>query len=280
MESIDTFVESLQLRPGRLTWDFARSPVEVEPLLPDGLTSRLRLITPLTGKLLFRSACGGHETRLCVGGGALLRETGAHYGPLGEGESELRKQAQVFDLELRLSTEPAAPLLAALPSVMMLSDDVVASGWQKWAYEILDEAQLARVGSGTALVAFTQLLVMALLRQYLIPRSEFSTLLASIGDAQIRRSVGLLHKRFEHRWTLQQLAQEVGLSRSALVKRFRSLTGCSPMGYLLQVRMDRAEELLDRGGLSTAQIAVRVGYSSAASLQRALRKSRRSGQSQ
>ena len=60
-----------------------------------------------------------------------------------------------------------------------------------------------------------------------------------------------------------ELAKKAALSRSAFFERFSRAVGLPPMEYLLAWRMAIAKDLLSRGGVALAEVAERVGYSSA-----------------
>jgi AraC-like DNA-binding protein len=60
-----------------------------------------------------------------------------------------------------------------------------------------------------------------------------------------------------------QLAKEAALSRSAFFERFSRAVGVAPMEYLLAWRMALAKDLLRRKEAGVAEVAERVGYSSA-----------------
>ncbi|MDD3445644.1 MAG: helix-turn-helix transcriptional regulator, partial [Zavarzinia sp.] len=64
-------------------------------------------------------------------------------------------------------------------------------------------------------------------------------------------------------WTMAELAKAAALSRSAFFDRFTRTIGMPPMEYLLAWRMALAKDLLRREGLDIAEVAERVGYSSA-----------------
>lgn len=72
--------------------------------------------------------------------------------------------------------------------------------------------------------------------------------------------------------TLETLARNVGLSRSALSERFTHLLGEPPMQYLARWRMQVAAGLLTTGSASVAQVASEVGYASEAAFSRAFKK--------
>jgi AraC-like DNA-binding protein len=88
-------------------------------------------------------------------------------------------------------------------------------------------------------------------------------LLRGLADDQLALALRRMHERPTHAWTVIALAREAALSRSAFFDRFRREVGVTPMEYLLGWRMALAKDLLRREKLSVAQVAARVGYSSA-----------------
>jgi AraC family transcriptional regulator len=61
---------------------------------------------------------------------------------------------------------------------------------------------------------------------------------------------------------LQSLAAETGYSRGHFQRMFRVATGHTPHRYLLQLRLSRAQELLELGRMSLIDIAAACGFSS------------------
>ena len=61
-------------------------------------------------------------------------------------------------------------------------------------------------------------------------------------------------------WTLTDLAEEVHLSHSQLVRAFDAAVDLSPMAYLRQMRVQRMARLLSSTDLSIAEIAREVGW--------------------
>jgi AraC-like DNA-binding protein len=71
---------------------------------------------------------------------------------------------------------------------------------------------------------------------------------------------------------VEDLAREVGVSRSALAQRFTELTGEAPMRYLTGWRIQLAKHLMLQTGLPIAEVADRVGYESEAAFNRAFKR--------
>lgn len=68
---------------------------------------------------------------------------------------------------------------------------------------------------------------------------------------------------------IEDLAGDLGIDRSTLFRRFRASYGCSPREWLMQVRLDRARDLLLRGESTVAEVAGRSGFSDARGFTRA-----------
>lgn len=81
-------------------------------------------------------------------------------------------------------------------------------------------------------------------------------------DARIGPVLGLMHGEPGRAWTLESLANEAGLSRSAFAERFAQLVGEPPMSHLRTCRMRRAGELLRASDDEVRRIAKLVGYAS------------------
>jgi AraC-like DNA-binding protein len=95
---------------------------------------------------------------------------------------------------------------------------------------------------------------------------------AVMGRLRLGRALTLMHGKPVHPWTIEELAREAGLSRSALADRFMHFLGQPPMHYLAQWRMQMAAGLLSGGGASIAAIASDVGCGSEAAFSRAFKK--------
>jgi len=72
--------------------------------------------------------------------------------------------------------------------------------------------------------------------------------------------------------TIEDMAEEFGLSRSYFYRVFKECTGLSPYQFHLQVQISRARELLHGSGLSIKQIARAVKFQSPYQFCRTFRK--------
>ncbi|WNL44403.1 AraC family transcriptional regulator [Dyella sp. BiH032] len=88
-------------------------------------------------------------------------------------------------------------------------------------------------------------------------------LLRGLADTRLAHAIRRIHEAPAQAWTVAQLAKEAALSRSAFFERFSRAIGLAPMEYLLAWRMALAKRLLRQDGAAIAEVAERVGYSSA-----------------
>lgn len=88
-------------------------------------------------------------------------------------------------------------------------------------------------------------------------------LVRGLADERLAVALRCMHESPTQTWTIAQLAKEAAMSRSAFFDRFSRALGVSPMEYLLGWRMALAKDLLRRKSITVAEVAERVGYSSA-----------------
>lgn len=88
-------------------------------------------------------------------------------------------------------------------------------------------------------------------------------LLRGLSDDCLAPAIRLMHQHPAHPWTVVELARAATLSRTSFFERFQQAVGKTPKDYLLAWRMALAKRCLLHERLSVAEVAERVGYSSA-----------------
>lgn len=91
------------------------------------------------------------------------------------------------------------------------------------------------------------------------------------GSAALSRARDVLHECIAAPPSLDELADEVGTGRFALVRAFRDRFGLPPHAYLNEQRVRRACELLDRG-VPPGEVAAAVGFADQSHLTRHFRR--------
>lgn len=85
----------------------------------------------------------------------------------------------------------------------------------------------------------------------------------AVHDLPVRQALAAMQADCAHPWTLDDLAQRAGLSRTALAERFRVAMGDTPLSHLRALRMQKAMRLLADTDLTLEQVARDVGYQDA-----------------
>jgi len=167
------------------------------------------------------------------------------------------------------------PILNGLPPVFKVNIRTDRSGhWlENSILHLVEEAASGQVGSEAMLAKLSEALFVDTLRRYVagLPDQQMGWL-AGARDPIVGKSLGLLHGRIAHPWTIADLADEVGISRSALVERFTRYLSEPPMTYLTRWRLQLAARALEKTSRGVAEIAADVGYESEAAFNRAFKR--------
>jgi AraC-like DNA-binding protein len=167
------------------------------------------------------------------------------------------------------------PILGGLPPVFKINirADSAGSWLESSILHLVEEAASGRVGSEAMLAKLSEALFVDTLRRYVasLPEQQVGWL-AGTRDPIVGKSLRLMHSRVAHPWTIADLADEVGISRSALVDRFTRFLADPPMTYLMRWRLQLAARALEKTSRGVAEVAADVGYESEAAFNRAFKR--------
>jgi len=174
---------------------------------------------------------------------------------------------------LGCDARPFNPLLATLPRTLKVSARE-GGGWlEALAALAVAESTGRQTGGECVLARASELMFVEVIRRYVASLPPEQTgWLAGLRDPFVGRALAALHDRPAQPWTVESLAKEAALSRSALAERFAHLVGEAPMQYLTRWRMQLAATLLRTRAASVFEAAVEVGYASEAAFSRAFKK--------
>ncbi len=123
------------------------------------------------------------------------------------------------------------------------------------------------------LVRLSELMFVEVVRRYVAEQPlERTGWLAGLREPVVGRALILLHRRPAEPWTLEALANEVGVSRSRLAESFMRIVGQPPILYLTHWRMQLAARMLADSSAKVAAVAREVGYESEAAFSRAFKR--------
>ena len=212
-------------------------------------------LAPTLADTLVRPAAGGELMRIEHGGGG--EKTRFVCGFLGCDERLCR------------------PMLETLPPILRVPlGDGPATAWlTSLMHAGTRETSAPRPGGETVLAKLSELLFVEALRRYieLLPEQQTGWL-AGLRDRFVGRALALMHEHSDRDWTVEELAESVGLSRSSLAQRFTDIIGQAPMQYLTRWRLTIAAQRLRNENASLTRIAADSGYDSEAAFNRAFKR--------
>lgn len=91
-------------------------------------------------------------------------------------------------------------------------------------------------------------------------------------DLGVARAKRAMSDAPHERWTVASLARLAGASRAAFARKFKRETKRSPMAWLRDLRLARAEDALRDPTTTLAAIAATVGYADGFALSRAFKR--------
>ncbi len=125
-----------------------------------------------------------------------------------------------------------------------------------------DEADAERLGGGLVAARLADILVVEAIRAYVATHPEDKvSWISALSDPRLANVIRLMHEDVARRWTIEALAREVGMSRSALTLHFSRRVGRPPLDYLTRWRMILAQRELALGR-GVPEVAAAVGYAS------------------
>jgi AraC-like DNA-binding protein len=159
-----------------------------------------------------------------------------------------------FQLDAIESRYPEWKLSQALHRVHSAHD---LANLERSFVQVIREATTPFLHQGCGLRLALDTLVLEVVRAFTEPRKILS--LISVHPA-ISKALGILETRFRKNWTLSELADEVGLSRSRLAELFNLEAGYSIHKFLTKVRVRHAKNLLTHSDLPIGDIALECGF--------------------
>ena len=167
----------------------------------------------------------------------------------------------------------AEMILRSLPPIVHIRSESDKTA-MRWSIERLRE-ELRDPQPGSSLIAqqiaYT-MLIQALRLHLSNATSAGNNWLSALSDKHMSLAIGSMHSDPGYPWTLQSLAERVGMSRSVFAQRFRETVGATPMEYLTRWRMLLAADRLKSCSDGLCVIAQSLGYESESAFGKAFRR--------
>lgn len=221
----------------------------------------------------------GSDHALSVGpslAGLRLQTMGAMGQAMGEAQCPVPEgDSVVVGGAYQLWSTPLHPFFAELPPWTVLrAHQRPRLGPLALAAGLMEqEIRAAEAGTDTIVQALLDMIFTYALREMAAERGHAGHGWShAVQNPQVRRALTLMHERSAHPWTLEELAQQAGLSRTALAERFRHAMGDTPLNHLRLMRMQRAMRLLAETDHKLEAVAAEVGYQDAFSFSKVFKR--------
>ena len=168
---------------------------------------------------------------------------------------------------------PADLLLGALPPVVHLRSeaekDALRWSLDRMRFELQDE----KLGSAFVVQQLAYLMLVQALRVHFAEAAGGGVgWLYALTNPQMKAAIQAMHSNPASDWTVNGLAEEVGMSRSLFALKFKETVGSTPMEYLTRWRMLLAGDRLLNTDEAILSIAISLGYDSESSFGKAFKR--------
>ena len=173
-----------------------------------------------------------------------------------------------------MNTLEALPIRSILPKPLYLSLSLDRSHAFQSVLDLL-AAETAQPGMASSFMIgrlYEALLVYAIRAYANCTAAPQAGWLAAISDNHLGRAIQAMYSGIRKNWSVESLAREARMSRSAFASRFKRVLGQSPLAYLTRWRLHKAGAMIRSSNTSLVEVAAAVGYESEGSLSRAFKR--------
>ncbi|MGY3230272.1 AraC-like DNA-binding protein [Luteibacter sp. HA06] len=166
------------------------------------------------------------------------------------------------------------PLVTAMPEVMLVSTLLDRSPELRPMLDAMErESCNKRAGFAGILARLADVISAIIVRGWVESGcGEASGWLKGLRDPRLGKAIVAMHRDPGRNWTVAELADEMGSSRSVFAERFLAVTGMTPVRYLTELRMRLAAQWIGRDGSTIESVAFQLGYGSLAAFSRAFKR--------
>lgn len=195
-------------------------------------------------------------------------------GTLVYGQPGTDQETQLVCGHFAFDKDASHPLIEALPSSIHLKNYGEAAGrWMENTLRVIGaEAGTAGLGSDLIALKMSEIIFAQVLRAHLETVGSDRPVLAGFADPNIAKALKAVHEDPGCNWSLEQLGNLAGMSRTSFVNRFTACVSMTPMEYITHWRMQIARKLLAETTAPIIDVAEQVGYQSEAAFGRVFKK--------
>jgi AraC-like DNA-binding protein len=180
----------------------------------------------------------------------------------------------MFCGSMKFNLDPLHPLLAMMPEVIRAGDLAQRDPGVPMLLDAMErEASLNRIGACGILARMADVLAASIIRAWVECACSNSTgWIAALRSPGVGKVLAAIHATPEQDWSVPELANIMGASRSRFAQAFKDSVGESPARYVARIRMFQARSWIAQDGMRVTVAADRLGFDSEASFSRAFKR--------
>ncbi|SCX10903.1 AraC family transcriptional regulator [Agrobacterium rosae] len=166
------------------------------------------------------------------------------------------------------------PLVGLMPEVMFVDTLITRYPELLPMLEAMErETRQERAGFAGILARLADVVAAFIVRAWVeCGCGDSSGWIAALRDPRLGRVILAIHNNPGHDWSLAELANQMGASRSVFAERFLEVTGITPLRYLTELRMRLASQWIGKEHMPIETAAIKLGYGSQAAFSRAFKR--------
>jgi len=195
-------------------------------------------------------------------------------GALVWGEPGTNYETQLVCGHFTFGPHALHPIIEALPSQIVVKNYGETSGsFLEHTLKLIgEETGSTHPGGDVIAIKLSEIIFAQALRAYLESDGANFPVLAAFKDPRLLRVLEAIHSRPDLSWTLENLAELAGMSRSNFTAKFSENMAMSPLKYITDWRMQLARLTLSKSQRPMIEIAQSIGYQSEAAFGRVFKK--------
>jgi AraC family transcriptional regulator len=111
-----------------------------------------------------------------------------------------------------------------------------------------------------------------LLRHYSAKKHTIQDYTGGLPKYKLQQAIEYIHDHLTEGFSLEAIANYIGISQYHFAKLFKQSTGMTPHQYLIETRLEKAKILLAKTDFTISEIAYRTGFANQSHLTRLFRK--------
>jgi AraC-like DNA-binding protein len=180
----------------------------------------------------------------------------------------------MFCGSMKFNLDPLHPLLTMMPEVIRAGELAQRDPGVPMLLDAMErEASLNRIGACGILARMADVLAASIIRAWVECACSDSTgWITALRSPGVGKVLAAIHASPEQDWSVPELANIMGASRSSFAQAFKDSVGESPARYVARIRMFQARSWIAQDGMRVTTAADRLGFDSEASFSRAFKR--------